>query len=231
MNIESKISEHFKPPGCVVPKNIFASLERMIEPWPAEAKLLALESSIEKNEKIEKHKTDDHMSDGMSKKNSDGGKALDIAAAGIKPNKQQNVRKQFNPFRASNNYDLVITFEPQKMRDLHGQWVGEKTVHEIIDLCDEESKLSEEDQRQLLKAMDVANGKQRVLVICNGGNNRSRLLACLIRIDRGLYSEDASTDPVQDYFKAIVHEAAKLGGRHGVEHALRTVEPSRKRRS
>ena len=105
-------------------------------------------------------------------------------------------------------------------------------MYRIDEFPDSENQLDASSQSKLLRAVALARDKKRVLVVCGGGNNRSRLLPALIAIDHGAYRpEDHNTRPVQSYYQKNVELAATD---RTISEALKTrpdPRPSRKRRA
>lgn len=166
-----------------------------------------------------------------------------VFVAGLKAGKQvdrdnnQKVANAHVPFEDRNLvYDGILSFKRLEGFNVPDQYTSEH-IHVIEGIEDEEKKFTEEQVNSLMAALQFAEDKRNVLVLCSGGNNRSRLLACLIRLERGQYFSSGTTDPVQDYYKNIVDKAAELilkqndkTKRDNIRDALMSVDITRKRR-
>ena len=164
-----------------------------------------------------------------------------VFVAGVKAGKQvdrytnQKLANPHMPFKDI-KYDGIISFKNLEFFSIPHDYTPEN-IHVIEGIEDEEKEFTEEQVNKLITALQFAEGKRNILVLCNGGNNRSRLLACLIRLERDQYIPSGITDPVQDYYKNIVDKAAELileqenkTKRENIKSALTTVKITRKRR-
>lgn len=155
-----------------------------------------------------------------------------VRAAGAVPRKQHTdvYNPAYDPFASADEYDLVLTFvAPAEIQRLHPSWyaANEAKIHHIPDIQDADVLLTPRNKEALLEGVALARAKDRVLVLCNGGNNRSRMLASFIRIERGEYTPGRQDPHSTPYFQKMVEAAYRTGSvRDGLEEPV----PERARR-
>ena len=142
--------------------------------------------------------------------------------------------KQHDPFMQT--YDLVLNFT-KELRARFPGFVALCAGHLVdMELVDKEEALTEAEVAQLVGAIKAAEKLPKVLVVCRGGNNRSRLLAALVAVARGAGAE-CEIEPCQSFFRTIVARAKEEATGVGsfservavIERVLKTAEPTARR--